>query len=151
MFFIDHSYHSKIYYKFSKLSYKSRSSRSGKQHSFSLFLITLVRYHVMIISDETKPEGTKNATMSSPTSVILCPPSTTKNDDDGMKNDNDNNDHNFRLTPSSYHLNLESFINLLPQTIRNVQSRSSINTPTPVGVAKEDPIADLFRCVQPSF
>ena len=107
---------------------------------------------MMISNNKTKPEGTKKAaTISSPTSVILYPPSTTtKISNDGMKNDdhnknNNDDDDNFRLTPSSYPLNLESFINLLPETIRNVQSRSSISSP--VGLSKEDPIADLFRCV----
>jgi hypothetical protein len=90
----------------------------------------------------------KLLTMESPTSII---PSGNNNDDHDNNNDNISDlkmDETFTLPPSSYNLDLEEFVKLIPDTIRNSNNSdtngngSLRNDDTDEAT---DPIAALFR------
>ena len=65
-----------------------------------------------------QPKDQQDTHFSSPTSVILpCLP-----------NHHHHQDDNFKLTPSSYPINLERFIQLLPDTIRSSNTKHASTT-----------------------
>lgn len=83
----------------------------------------------------------------SPTSVILSLSSIPLS-----KHDNNFMDDEFELLTPTYHINLEQFIKLLPDTIRNSESLSSeIICTNDITLSSEkswndrDPIGSLFR------
>ncbi len=84
--------------------------------------------------------------MSSPTSILLQPMAghETKEQQDNLAGDSDNRhlllNDTFQLTPSSYQINLDTFINMIPNTIRtlDISGHQSI-------VSGNDPVASLFR------
>lgn len=77
---------------------------------------------------------------ASPTSVISSLPHNVERDKSDVDDD-------FKLTPSSYHINLDQFIQLIPDTIRN-SNANNIETSHHFDDCDEkrsDSIASLFR------
>ncbi len=97
-------------------------------------------------------------TSSSPTSVVTPFPSSIDEKDKNKDHHVDDEEEIFTLTPSSYHINLEDFIELLPDTIRKGNSSTQCkyvnnnirgeNSWSHVDSrSRNDPIASLFRLV----
>ncbi len=125
----------------------------------------------MMNQSETSDKGKDEVSMmSSPTTVILSPPSVvvagagagagaavpkknnSKNMNEYLNDDTDTShispsDDDFQLTPSSYPLTLESFIQLLPDTIRSSNHYVQSYEYTNQSQKNHDHIATLFRYV----
>lgn len=101
-------------------------------------------------NNDSKKRHESKSSYASPTSILSYDGS------DFMK-ENGSEIHDFTLTPSSYHINLENFIQLLPDTIRNSSPVSSYSTSlsscynmddirsSSKSSDNDDPIASLFR------